>query len=108
MSDPQGGNDPALRSPSVTEDGPTTPSWVETELDEVLAPLPARPTIARLRIAYLDCLAGIGGPSDAEAAHDRCRARFLRALREEGIGDDAMETLDHGLAALEAELTART
>lgn len=101
-------SDPETRRPSATEDTPATPSWVEAELDEMLAPLPARPTIAKLRIGYLDCLAGIGGPTDSEAAHDRCRAQFLRGLREEGIGDGVVEGLDHGLAALEAELSART
>ena len=101
-------SDPEIRRPSVTEDGPTTPSWVESELDEMLTRLPARPTIAKLRIGYLDCLAGVGGPSDSEAAHDRCRARFLRGLREEGISDGGVEKLDHRLAALEAELTSRT
>ncbi len=101
-------SDPDIRSPSVTEDGPSAPSWVESELDEMLTPLPARPTIAKLRIGYLDCLAGIGGPSDSEAAHDRCRAQFLRGLREEGISDSVVDRLDHRLAALEAELTSRT
>lgn len=102
------GDNPETQRPSVTEDGPATPSWVESELDEMLAPLPARPTIAKLRIGYLDCLAGIGGPSDVEAAHDRCRARFLTGLREEGISERVVDGLDHRLAALEAELTART
>ena len=101
-------DDAEIHRPSVTEDGPVTPSWVESELDELLAPLPARPTIAKLRIAYLDCLAGIGGPADIEAAHDRCRARFLHGLREEGIGAGTVDGLDHRLAALEAELTSRT
>ena len=92
-----------------TEDTPATPGWVETELDAILAPLPPRPTIAKLRVGYLDCLAGIRGPADdGEAAHDRCRARFLQGLREDNVDASVVAALDHRLAALEAEITART
>lgn len=102
-------NDPGMRRPSTTEDTPATPGWVEGELDGILADaLPQRPTIARLRTAYLDCLAGSAGPGDAEEAHDRCRRRFLRALREDGVAEETVERLDHRLAALEAELSTRT
>ena len=93
---------------STTEDAPATPGWVESELDGILAGMQAGEDVARLRAAYLDCLAGIGGRTDVEAAHDRCRAGFLRGLEAAGVGLAAREALDHRLAALEAEITART
>lgn len=93
---------------STTEDTPATPGWVESELDEILAGLPRRPSLSKLRAAYLDCLAGIGGAVDMEAAHDRCRATFLEGLGEDGIAAEDVRALDHRLAALEAEITTRT
>ena len=101
-------NDPDIRQPSTTEDAPATPGWVESELDEILGGVAGPEGMARLRGAYLDCLAGIGGPADIDGAHDRCRARFLQGLEAAGLDAPAREGLDHRLAALEAEISART
>ena len=105
-------SDPPIQHSSLTEDTPATPAWIETELDDLLAPLAAAglaaPVLATLRSAYLDCLAGSGGPADVEAEHDRCRQRFLAELRAEEIGGGLVDDVAQRLAALEAELTART
>ena len=97
-------SDPPVQRSSLTEETPAAPAWIETELDALLAPV-ATPALPALRGAYLDCLAASAGPADTERAHDRCRAAFLRGLREAGVETGE---LDGRLAALEAELTART
>jgi hypothetical protein len=101
-------NDPEIERPSTTEDAPATPGWVEGEFDEIVAGLPRTPVLARLRVAYLDCLAGIGGPADIEGAHDRCRAAFLRGLEGERVSEGDRHALDRRLAEMEAEITSRT
>ena len=61
-----------------------------------------------MRASYLDCLAGSGGPGDLEGAHDRCRSMLLRGLEGERVAEAELRRLDERLAALEAEITART
>ncbi len=94
--------------PSTTEDVPEAPGWAESEVDAILSALPAMPALADLRARYLDCLAGIGGHADLDGAHDRCRAALLRGLRAEQVEEGAIRRIDERLAALEAEITART
>ena len=101
-------NDPDTRRPSTTEETAATPGWVESELDEILAELPARPAIAQLGRAYLDCLAASGGPHDAEAARDRCRRTFLGGLEQDGIAPPARSRIEAKLEAMEAEISTRT
>ena len=94
--------------PSTTEDVPEAPGWAESEVDAILSDLPGTPALAALRAHYLDCLAGIGGHADLDGAHDRCRAALLRGLRAEQADEAAIRRIDERLAALEAEITART
>jgi hypothetical protein len=68
-------------SPTTTEDTPSTPGWVESSLDAILADLPvAAEKLAALRASYLDCLAGCGRAGDLDAEHDACRGAFLGGL----------------------------
>lgn len=68
-------------SPTTTEDTPSTPGWVESSLDAILADLPvAAEKLAALRASYLDCLAGCGRAGDLDAEHDACRSAFLGGL----------------------------
>ncbi len=92
--------------PSTTEDVAATPGWVESELDEIFAGLPQRPTLATARTRYADCLAA--STRDAEAAHDRCRRTLLDALAADGIAAQDCRALEQRLEALEAEITERT
>ena len=92
--------------PSGTEDVPVTPGWVESELDEIFASLPQRPTIATARTGYADCLAA--SRVGVEAGHDRCRRTLLEALQADGVEQEPRRALELRLEALEAELTART
>ena len=101
-------NDPEMRRPSSTEDAPAAPGWAEGEFDEIFAALPDTPALRQLRGVYLDCLAGTGGPGDVEGAHDRCRAVLLHGLEAEQVGEAERRRLDERLAALEAEISART
>ena len=70
--------------------------------------MPATEAIARLRAAYLDCLAGVGRQADIEGVHDRCRSALLLGLEGEGVTAEDRERLDGSLASMEAEITART
>ena len=71
--------------------------------------LPAEPALAALRNAYLDCLAGARGPGDVDAAHDRCRARLIDALRDrQRVPARLLHGIEQALEAMEAELTDRT
>ena len=101
-------NDPDIQRPSTTEDAPATPGWVESEFDEIIAALPRTPVLGRLRVAYLDCLAGIGGHADIDGAHDRCRVAFLHGLEGERVSEHDRDALDKRLAAMEAEITSQT
>ena len=101
-------NEPDLKRPSTTEDAPAAPGWAESEFDAIFAGLPRTAAMGRLRGAYLDCLAGIGGRADVEGAHDRCRMALLAGLEAEGVGAEERARLDRSLASLEAEVTART
>ncbi len=92
------------RAFSATEDVPTTPGWVEGELDAILAALPGRPAITVIRARYLDCLAASG----TEVARDRCRAAFLRDLEQDGVGAPERQAIERRLIALEAEISTRT
>lgn len=92
--------------PSSTEDVPVTPGWVDSELDEIFASLPQRPTIAAARTGYADCLAA--SRVGVEAGHDRCRHVLLDALAADGIAVQDRGPLEQRLEALEAEITART
>ena len=87
---------------------PEAPGWAESEVDAILSALPGTPAMADLRGRYLDCLAGIGGHADLDGAHDRCRAALLRGLRAEHADESVLRDTDERLAALEAEITART
>ncbi len=101
------GVDPEI--PSTTEDVPATPGWVEGSVEEILAVLPAEPALAALRNAYLDCLAGARGPGDVDAAHDRCRARLIDALRDrQRVPARLLHGIEQALGAMEAEITSRT
>ena len=88
-----------------TEAAAVTPSWVEQELDEIFAGLPAG--TAGHREAYADCLAG-SRTGDSEGSHDRCRVALLHQLEGDGVEAATREALREKLEALEAELTART
>ena len=95
--------------PSTTEDVPATPGWVEGSVEEILAVLPPEPALSALRNAYLDCLAGARGPGDVDAAHDRCRARLIDALRDQRrVPPGLLRGIEQALEAMEAELTDRT
>ena len=104
MSDDQAAADDGPRAFSGTEAVPTTPGWVESELDTLLAPLPDRPSIRTLRARYLDDLAA----SLTEAARDRSRVVFLRGLEQDGIDTETRDVVAHRLLALEAEISTRT
>jgi hypothetical protein len=92
--------------PSTTEDVPAAPGWVEQSVDEIFASLPRQPALIGLRNAYLDCIAGAGGPGDLDAAHDRCRIALiadLKALLDPG--EAALSAMEQKLEALEASIT---
>ncbi len=101
-------NDADTERPSTTEDAPAAPGWAEAEFDAVFARLPQTPALKHLAASYLDCLAGIGGHTDIGGAHDRCRAALIRGLQHELVDEADLHRLDRQLAALEAEITART
>ena len=92
------------RAFSATEEVPTTPGWVEGELDTLLAALPDRPSVRVLRARYLDDLAASG----TEAARDRSRGAFLRGLERDGVDAGTRDAIEPGLIALEAEISTRT
>ncbi len=92
--------------PSTTEDVPATPGWVEGSVDEILAALPQRPSLAGLRNAYLDCLAAARGPTDIDDVHDRCRLALIAGLRDgERVDEPLLAELNQRLEALEAAIT---
>ncbi len=90
---------------SNTEDSAVTPGWVDQELDEIFAGLPAQS--AGQRAAYAECLAA-SRTGDVEGAHDRCRTVLLEGLRGDGVEAAALARLVDRLEALEAEITTRT
>ena len=57
------------------------------------------------REAYVNCLAGVGGATDVDTGHDRCRRVLMDAIREDLADPDALERT---LEELEAEISADT
>ena len=101
-------NDGVSPNLSTTEETPSTPGWVESSLDAILASLPydsAR--LAAFRASYLDCLAGCGRTGDLDSEHDACRKGLLRALQD-GLGLDLNEqrALEQKLEKLELDISA--
>lgn len=92
----------------MTEEIVSTPGWVDEKLDELFARLPAKPEVTAARTAYANCLAtrkAPAAPSDLLGAEfEACRPALHRALQATGIDATALQQLESGLEALEAEI----
>ncbi|MBO1323738.1 hypothetical protein K2X14_01040 [Acetobacter sp. TBRC 12305] len=101
-------NDGVSPNLSTTEETPSTPGWVESSLDAILATLPYGGTkLAPFRASYLDCLARCGRAGDLDREHDACRKGLLRALQD-GLGLDTtgQRALEQKLEKLELDISA--
>ena len=88
---------------SLTEETPSTPGWVEGRVREIFAQFGGQ--FASERETYVNCLAGVGGATDMDAGHDRCRRALMDAIREDL---DDPEQLERTLEELEAAISADT